>query len=86
MLHSVYLRCEALLLTVRCELIIDLLCSSVLSPAFMNNVTSYLFDGMMESKYMLRSRTTRAIYVMKIIIFMVRFQLVSVKVAHYAEL
>lgn len=55
-----------------------------LSVVFMNNITSYLFDGMMESKHMLG--TTRAMDVMNIIVFMVYFQLVSIKTTHYAEL
>lgn len=50
----------------------------------MNIIISYLFNGMVESKYMLG--TTRATDVMNIIVFMVRFQLVSMKATHYAEL
>lgn len=50
----------------------------------MNSITSSLFDGMVESKYMLG--TTGATDVMDIIVFMVRFQLVSMKATHYAEL
>lgn len=50
----------------------------------MRNITSYLFDSMVESKYILG--TTRVIDVMNIIVFMVCFQLVSIKATHYAEL
>lgn len=52
--------------------------------AFMNSIMSYLFEGTVDSKHMLG--TTRAKDVMNIIVFTVRFQLVSMKAAHYAEL
>lgn len=55
-----------------------------MSVRFPNNITSYLFDGMVESKYMFG--TARAIDVMNIIVFMVCFQLVPMKDTHYVEL
>ena len=51
------------------------------SVAIMNKITS---SNMLERTYMLG--TTKAVHVMNIIVFVVRFQLLSMKAAHYAEL
>lgn len=50
----------------------------------MKHITSYLFDYARESKYMLGATTAED--VMRIIVFIFYFQVVSIKAAHYAEL